>query len=39
MAEYFYGAATMGTVFVMAQIINQHIPNDLFYYVNLVLPF
>ncbi len=34
MSNYIYGTATMGCMVVLVNIINSHIPNDLWYYID-----
>lgn len=36
MANYLYGAATTFLVVVMVQVINDHIPNSLGYYLSVL---
>ncbi len=39
MGNYLYGAGTMFAVTMMINIVNDMIPNDLGYYVGLLMPF
>ena len=39
MANYIYGLVTTVTVVAMADIIDSNIPNNLWYYVDLYMPF
>lgn len=39
MSNYVYGAITMVMLTTMVQMIDSHIPNNVWYYVGLVLPF
>jgi hypothetical protein len=39
MANYVYGIATSATVISMVGIINDNVPNDLWYWATLYLPF
>lgn len=40
MKNMIYGTATMGCLFVLVGMINSHIPNDLWYYIDTYfLPF
>ncbi len=39
MLEYMYGAATTATVVAMVKIIDNNVPNDLMYWIDLYLPF
>lgn len=39
MINYVYGAVTMVMLTTMVQMIDSHIPNSVWYYVDLALPF
>ena len=39
MTNYVYGAVTMVMLTTMVQMIDSNIPNSVWYYVGLVLPF
>ena len=40
MSSYIYGTATMGCLMLTVSIINNHIPNDLWYYIDVnFIPF
>ena len=39
MTDYIYGAATVFVVTTMVGIIDANVPNDLWYWVDLYLPF
>jgi hypothetical protein len=39
MSDYIYGAATMFLLSVTVSIIDKNIPNNLWYYVDLYIPF
>lgn len=39
MSEYVYGAITSTVIFVMVGVIDNNIPNDLWYYIDTYLPF
>ncbi len=39
MSGYVYGASTMALLGVMVNVIDDNVPNSLWYYVDLYLPF
>ncbi len=39
MANYLYGLATMAVIGAMVNIIDDNVSNDLWYWVDLYLPF
>lgn len=39
MMNYIYGFVTMGIMVVMVDIIDGNVPNSLWYYIDLYLPF
>lgn len=39
MLNYVYGFVTMGIMVVMVDIVDGNVPNDLWYYIDLHLPF
>lgn len=39
MSNYLYGAATTAVIVLMVNVIDSNVPNDLWYYINSVLPF
>jgi hypothetical protein len=39
MLNYFYGFVTMGIMVAMVDIIDGNVPNNLWYYIDLYLPF
>lgn len=39
MFNYLFGAATAATVFTMMNVIDANVPNNLWYYVDLYMPF
>ncbi len=39
MAQYFYGAGTMACISGILSLANTHLPNDVYYWVDLMIPF
>jgi hypothetical protein len=39
MLNYIYGSATTLTLITMLEIVDQNVPNDLAYYIEMILPF
>ncbi len=39
MSGYLYGISTMAVLVVMVNVIDSSVPNNLWYYVDLYLPF
>ncbi len=39
MSNYLYGLATMVMIGVMVNVIDDSVPNNLWYYIDLYLPF
>ncbi len=39
MTNYIYGSATVALMVGMMDMIDTHVPNGLYYYVDLMMPF
>lgn len=39
MTNYLYGLGTMGLIGAMVNVIDQNVPNNLWYWLDLYLPF